>query len=84
MVGNRRDEGGEGLKMNELRNKYCVCNYHDVLVLSYSTKHLQLKCSLIMINYHIYIGPNILVTRENVIKIADLGLARSYRTLDQK
>ena len=29
-------------------------------------------------------GPNILVTRENVIKIADLGLARSYRTLDQK
>eukprot|EP00596_Hydrurales_sp_CCMP1899_P005351 CAMPEP_0119035004 /NCGR_PEP_ID=MMETSP1177-20130426/1994_1 /TAXON_ID=2985 /ORGANISM="Ochromonas sp, Strain CCMP1899" /LENGTH=422 /DNA_ID=CAMNT_0006992861 /DNA_START=133 /DNA_END=1397 /DNA_ORIENTATION=+ len=29
-------------------------------------------------------GPNILVTRENVIKIADLGLARTWRTPDQK
>lgn len=37
-----------------------------------------------IIDCHTYIGPNILVTRENVIKIADLGLARSYRTLDQK
>jgi serine/threonine protein kinase len=70
--------------MSELRNKYCVCNYHDALVLSYSTKHLTVKHLLVTINYNIYIGPNILVTRENVIKIADLGLARSYRTLDQK
>ena len=29
-------------------------------------------------------GPNILVTKDNVVKIADLGLARSYKTLDQK
>jgi hypothetical protein len=64
--------------------KYLICYYHDALVHSYSTNRLILKHLLTMINYHIYIGPNILVTRENVIKIADLGLARSYRTLDQK
>jgi cyclin-dependent kinase 12/13 len=29
-------------------------------------------------------GPNILVTRDNVIKIADLGLARVWKTNDQK
>jgi len=31
-----------------------------------------------------YVGANLLVTRNNVLKIADWGLARSYYSADQK
>ena len=33
---------------------------------------------------YLYVGANLLVTRNNVLKIADWGLARSYYSADQK